>query len=161
MSDNIATTTNIPHSDYTYSNGSYSMQPQKLINEFLLKHSRIYISEKMKIYGTICSVLNRAWINVCCVHVSKSQLLCETRKSALEYSNNRFLLMSKIGLNEGPQKLINQFLMSKYPCAYISVRKRILRTIKSSSERAWLAAFYMQVSKSQLYCALRKSPLNI
>ena len=113
------------------------MQPQKLINEFLLlKHSRIYISEKMKIYGTICSALKRAWINVCCVHVSKSQLLCETRKSALEYSNNRFLLMSKIGLNEGPQKLINQFLMSKYSCAYISVRKRILRTIKSSLERA-------------------------
>ena len=25
------------------------MQPQKLINELLLKHSRIYISEKMKI----------------------------------------------------------------------------------------------------------------
>ena len=136
MSDDIATTINIPHSDYTYSNGSYSMQPQKLINEFLLKHSRIYISEKMKIYGTICRALKRAWINVCCVHVSKSQLLCETRKSALEYSNNRFLLMSKIGLNEGPQKLINQFLMSKYSCAYISVRKRILPMIKSSLERA-------------------------
>ena len=43
--------------------------------------------------------------------------------------------MSKIGLNEGPQKLINQFLMSKYSCAYISVRKRILRTIKSSLVR--------------------------
>lgn len=136
MSDDIATTINIPHSDYTYSNGSYSLQPQKLINEFLLKHSRIYISEKMKIYGTICSALKRAWINVCCVHVSKAQLLCETRKSALEYSNNRFLLMSKIGLNEGPLKLINQFLMSKYSCTYISVRKRILRTIKSSLERA-------------------------
>lgn len=135
MSDDIATTTDIPHSDYTYSNGSYSMQPQKLINEFLLKHSRIYISEKMKIYGTICIALKRAWMNVCCVHVSQSQLLCETRKSALEYSNNRFLLMSKIGLNEGPQKLINQF-PTLYSCAYISVRKRILRTIKSSLERA-------------------------
>lgn len=160
MSDDIATTINIPHSDYTYSNGSYSMQPQKLINEFLLKHSRIYISEKMKIYGTICSALKRAWINVCCVHVSQSQLLWD-EEICSEFSNNRFLLMSKIGLNEGPLKLINQFLMSQYSCAYISVRKRILRTIKSSLERGWLAAFYMQVSKSQLYCAPRKSPLNI
>ena len=90
LSDDIATTIDIPHSDYTYSNGSYSMQPQKLINEFLLKHSRIYISEKMKIYGTICSALKRAWINVCCVHVSQSQLLCETRKSALNFQTIDF-----------------------------------------------------------------------
>lgn len=90
LSDDIATTINIPHSDYTYSNGSYSMQPQKLINEFLLKHSRIYISEKMKIYGRICSALKRAWINVCCVHVSQSQLLCETRKSALNFQTIDF-----------------------------------------------------------------------
>lgn len=161
MSDDIATTINIPHSDYTYSNGSYSMQPQKLINEFLLKHSRIYISEKMKIYGTICSALKRSLDKclLCACFTVTAPVWDEEICS--EFSNNRFLLMSKIGLNEGPLKLINQFLMSQYSCAYISVRKRILRTIKSSLEKGWLAAFYMQVSKSQLYCAPRKSPLNI
>ena len=59
------------------------------------------------------------------------------------------------------QRLINEFLLFQYSCFNISVKMRSSRKIYSVLEGAWLALLCVQVSKLQLLCGPRKSPLNI
>ena len=62
---------------------------------------------------------------------------------------------------QGTKRLVNQFLLFKYSCVYISVTKRNSEKIFNFVEGAWLALACVQVSKLQSFHGARKSPLNI
>ena len=59
------------------------------------------------------------------------------------------------------QKLINQFLLLKYSCLYISAKKRNSWESFNSLEGAWSAVACVQVLKLKPRYEPRKSPLNI
>ena len=57
---------------------------QKLINWFLLfQYSQVYISEKRRNSWNFYYLLERAYVAVSCVRVSKLQIFCGPRKSSL------------------------------------------------------------------------------
>ena len=59
------------------------------------------------------------------------------------------------------QKLINQFLLLKYSCLYVSTKKRNSWKIFNFLEGAWSAVACVQVLKLKPWYEPRKSPLTI
>ena len=92
----------------------------------------------------------------------KVVILLRAENIPSEYWNNRILLMSFktqffSKFFQGTKRLINQFLLFKYSCVYISVTKRNSEKIFNFVEGAWLALACVQVSKLQSFHGARKS----
>ena len=140
---------------------------QYLIDQFVLfQYSCLYISAKKgKFLYILCLVRKSVISCVLCVSV-KVTGLSWAEKMPSEYWNNRILLMSLktrfcSWFFQVAKRLINQFVLFQYSCLYISAKKRNSWTFYISLERAWLAAYCVQVWKLQVFHGPKKSPLNI